>query len=352
MKKVALLAAISLPLSLSCAPVFAKSTIGGIVFLNTFYDNAPNNLTLANASNSRLRIRWNNEDKVGMYFEFGIGAANNVRHAFGTWDFSETGQLLAGATSTPFAPLNPSVAMVHNSGQGYGSISPSRPSQLRYTYKFLNRHGAAAIALVDPNNGTTPVGATREQRLPRLDLGLAYRTANWQIFPGAFVQRVTLSTGTQSLTATGVSLGAKTAKGAFTLSGEFGFGKNWGNTRMSISGSTAGNNAVALYTGGNKDADNKNTGFWLDGGYRFGKGEIRGTAHLIYGQMTSKASGGGTTIDAKSTMIGVSVPIDVPFIARGLRFRPELFHFKDKDTGTTAVDTSNTIIGVQVQYTF
>ncbi len=358
MKKLAVPLAIGLSLGLSSAPVMAKSTIGGIVFLNTFTDDATDNLTLANAGNSRLRIKWNNEDRVSMYYEFAIkGSGNSVRHAYGKWDFSETGQILAGATSTPFAPLNPSVAMVHNSGQGYGSVSPSRPSQIRYTYKFLNRHGAAAIALVDPNSGSSPQdgngdSVAREQSMPRIDIGMAYRTFNWQIFPSIFYHKIDFANGVDSLTANGMSIGFKTGTGPVTLTGEFGSGANWGNTKMSISGSTAGNNAAALYNGASKVDDNENTGYWFDVGYRFTGDETRGTVHLIYGAMTSEANGGGTSIDAESTMIGISMPIDLPYIARGLRIRPEIFKFEDKDTGTTSVDKSNTIIGAQLQYTF
>ncbi len=362
MKKLAVPLAIGLSVGMSGAPVFAKSTIGGILFVNTYIDSSENDitgddtrkLTLTNASNSRLRIRWTNEDKVSMYYEFAIGGNNKVRHAYGKWDFSETGQLLAGATSTPFAPLNPSVAMVHNSGQGYGSISPSRPSQIRYTYKFLNRHGAWAIALVDPNQGAIPgpMGTERESTVPRVDFGLAYRTFNWQIFPGAFYQKLDFSNNVDDLTAYGLSLGVRTGKGPFTLSAEFGTGQNWGNTKMSVSGSVAGDRATALYTAGNKDDDNDNTGYWIDAGYRFTAGETKGAAHLIYGYMSSQSKGGGAEVDAESTMIGLSVPVDLPYIARGLRFRPELFLFEDKDSGTAKFDTSNTIAGVQIQYTF
>jgi len=150
MKKLAVPLAIGLSLSILSAPVMAKSTIGGIVFLNTYLDqfedsddsaNDVDNFKLANAGNSRFRVKWTNEDRVTMYQELAVRSSGgvSVRHAYGKWDFSETGQILAGQTSTPFAPLNATVAMVHNSGQGYGRTSPGRVSQMRYTYKFLNR---------------------------------------------------------------------------------------------------------------------------------------------------------------------------------------------------------------------
>ncbi len=366
MKKLAVPLAVSLSLSIFSAPAFAKSTIGGIVFLNTYLDqfedtnnsaNDVDNIILANAGNSRFRVKWTNEDRVTMYQEIALkNGGLTVRHAYGKWDFSETGQVLGGQTSTPFAPLNATVAMVHNSGQGYGRTSPGRVSQMRYTYKFLNRHGAIAAALVDPNKGKNATAGgtelTRENSLPRIDVGMAYRTFNFQIFPSFFVHQMDFKNG-DSLTANGISLGLKTGTGPLTFTAEFGTGQNWGNTAGSYSGSTAGNNAFATYgAAGNKEDDSDNTSFFFDVGYRFTGTETKGAMHFVFGSMTSESTGTTTSVDATSTMIGISMPIDLPYIARGFRIRPELFIFDDEDTGTNSVDTTDTIIGVQLQYTF
>jgi hypothetical protein len=356
--------AAALVAAMTSGAVQAKSTIGGIVFTNYYLQqlDSTNGTKVTNsqldvANNSRFRIRWDNEDSVSMYIEMALRDDNKdtLRHAYGKWDISETHQLLVGQTSTPFAPLNPNVAMVNNSGQGYGSVSPSRPSQIRYTYKFLNRQGALAIALVDPNKGEkaeditgTERAGSRETIIPRLDIGLAYKTFNWQIFPSMFVHAQDY-TGGDNLTSYGYSLGAKTASGAFTFSAEVGGGRNWGNTKMSLSGSDAGNNSGAIYDAlGNKTEDNDNLGYWLDAGYRFTGEETKGSVHFVYGSLSSEAGG---LRDIQSTMVGLSIPIDLPWIARGLRIRPEIFHFKDEDN-LAGTDHSNTIVGVQLQYTF
>ncbi len=375
MKQLAVPLAIGLSLSVLSAPVLAKSTIGGIVFVNTYNSSQNDNLnsandlsslTLANAGNSRLRIKWNNEDRVSMYYELALkGSGVTVRHAYGKWDFSETGQILAGQTSTPFAPLNANVAMVNNSGEGYGRVSPGRQSQIRYTYKFLNRDGAIAVALVNPNKGSIPtidddnnpttdeVAQTREQSLPRLDVGMAYSKFNWQIFPSFFYHEVEFAGGAQSITSNGIAFGFRTAAGPVTFEAELGAGKNWGNTAGSYgSNSIAGARSGALYNGGVLGDDNDNTAYYLDVGYRFTGDETKGVIHFLYGAMTSQSSFGGTVIDAMSTMYGISMPIDMPYIARGFRIRPELFVFEDEDTGTNVVDKSDTIVGVQLQYTF
>ena len=353
-------------LSASAFITQAKSTIGGVVFTNSYVqqytDVNGDTVTLTKlevADNSRFRVKWDNEDNVSMYIEMALRDdedKDSLRHAYGKWDISETSQLLAGQTSTPFAPLNPSVAMVHNSGQGYGNVSPSRPSQIRYTYKFLNRQGALAVALVDPNKGSTPstndddetVVGQRYGKMPRLDVGMAYSTFNWQIFPSFFYHDQSYTDG-ENLTSYGVSLGGKTASGPVVFSAEIGGGKNWGNTKMSLSGSEAGNNAGAIYDSeGHLVQDNDNLGYWIDAGYRFTYGELQGVAHFIYGSMSSKADG---IRDLKSSMVGISAPIDLPWIARGLRIRPELFRFKDEDR-MNGTKTSSTIFGVQLQYTF
>ncbi len=333
----------------------AKSTIGGIVFTNVFTENneikdSAGNTTsdlkktrLEVADNSRFRVRWDNEDNVSMYVEMAVkNSDNTVRHAYGKWDFSETGQLLAGQTSTPFAPLNPNVAMVNNSGDNYGNINAGRLSQVRYTYKFLNRQGALAVALVDPTVKNAPNDAESETTLPRLDMGLAYKTFDWQLFPSLFIAKQSFE-GEDDVTATGISIGAKTAVGSVTFATEIGAGQNWGNTTQKIGG--LNNITDATKTAG-EDADVLQ--YWMDIGFRFTGDETKGAIHFIYGFSGVEKS---NSVDTESTMIGLSMPIDLPWIARGFRIRPEIFTFEDKDNNTAA-ETSNTIAGVQLQYTF
>lgn len=363
-KKIVTPIAAGILMAVTSTAATAKSTIGGVVFTNFYVNSLENtagvdytNTQLDVANNSRFRIRWDNEDSVSMYIELALrdDDKDTLRHAYGKWDISEKHQLLVGQTSTPFAPLNPNVAMVNNSGQAYGSVSPSRPSQIRYTYKFLDRQGALAIALVDPNGGEkaedgagNEMAGKRETTLPRLDIGLAYRTFNWQIFPSMFYHSQDYTNG-DDLTAYGYSLGAKTGTGPFMFSAEVGGGRNWGNTKMSLSGSDAGNNAGAIYDAtGHRVEDNDNFGYWLDAGWRFSGDETKGSVHFVYGSLQSEAGG---LRDLESSMVGLSVPIDLPWVARGFRIRPEIFHFKDENN-LTGTDHSQTIYGVQLQYTF
>lgn len=359
-------------------PALAKSTIGGVVFVNAFSSKENNgasenrSTTIDIANNSRIRVRWNNEDNVGMYVEMGMGDDVKLRHAYGTWQINENWQILAGQTSTPFAPLNPSVAMVHNSGQSVGNVSPGRQSQVRFTYKFLSKRGAFAFAFVDPNNGDTLQDAStgtdvdlgeKSTDFPRIDMGVAYRAFNWQVFPSVFFQRQTYdnvaSKGIDDVDSWGASIGAKRGFGPVVVSFEYGRGQNWGNTKMSQSGSPAGDNAAGVTylndRGRNTLANNDNENYWIDVGYRFTAGEVKGTIHFIAGESNS-------TIDDinqgySSSMVGISAPMDLPWIARGFRIRPEIFVFDHGNSDFRANDRkveqgNETIVGVQLQYTF
>lgn len=361
---------------ISTAPALAKSTIGGVVFVNTYgsdYDNGAieNRKTVVKiADNSRIRVRWSNEDNVGMYIEMGLGSNVYLRHAYGTWEINERWQILAGQTSSPFAPLNPSVAMLHNSGQSVGNISTGRQSQVRLTYKFPNRQGAFAIAFLDANGGTTLQSPLLHEDIgiksadfPRVDMGIAYKAFNWQIFPGIFYQSQgyeNLSEGSvDKVDSWGASIGAKRGFGPLVVSFEYGVGQNWGNTTLSQRGSPAGDNASALlylFQGVNTLADNDNKNYWLDAGYRFTLGEVKGVLHVIGGKSTSELV--DLNGDYESSMLGMSIPMDLPWIARGFRIRPELFVFDYsevnvvKEAGETLNLGIQTMLGVQLQYSF
>ncbi|MCF6330633.1 MAG: hypothetical protein L3I99_03710 [Sulfurimonas sp.] len=356
-------------LLLTTAVLEARSTVGGIVFLNTYIsdtddDTKTNKITKFNVkvpNNSRLRIRWDNEDSVGMYLEAGFGSGNElkVRHAYGKWDIDERWQILIGHTSTPFAPLNPQVSMVHNSGDGFGNPNPSRQSQFRLTYKLLNRQGAVSIAILDPNSGenydtnsTSGIELERESTMPRIDIGAVYKTFDLQIFPSAFYTKSSFENTLDSVSVWGASLGLRTASEKFTFALEGAVGENWGNTKMSDTSSVAGNSRTAAIRNGNELIDNKVTKGWVDVGYRFAGDTFKGEFHVVAGYDKTKSSDDAVQQEFENTMYGISVPIDLPWIARGFRIRPEYFVFNEKDKVNNNSDRKETIIGVQVQVTF
>lgn len=373
--------------ALLCVPnaVSARSTLGGIIFLDfyllSFDDEASRteeSLSLTKVelpSITRLRGLWTNEDDVEMFIELGIGGRNgstgvNLRHAFGKWDFSTTGQLLAGHSSSPFSPLFPSQAMGNNAeesfnvGKGYGEVSSGRAPQVRYTHKFLNSRGALAVALLDPNRNDeieNEIDGVKSSILPRIDVGLAYRAFNWQIFPGFFYQEKEfdqVSVADDSVTSWGTSLGARGGRGPVVFSAEVNVGENMRNANLSIGQSVASVAGGAFTftdaTGATRIGDTENFSWWTDVGFKFTRKELQGTVHLVYGQMTSERRD-GPRAEFESEMIGISAPIDLPWIAKGFRFRPEVFLYDNENNGHEAVTTkkgTQVLAGIQLQYTF
>ncbi len=355
-------------LGVAASSLYAKSTVGGIIFTNVYFsdldsDQLNNRITKLNVvvpTNSRLRMRWDNEDNVGMYIEVGFGSGTElkIRHAYGKWDINEKWQVLAGHTSTPFAPLNPQVSMVHNSCDGFGNANPGRQSQVRVTYKLLNRQGAIALAILDPNTGssyndtTTQETILKESRTPRFDVGAVYKTFNMQLFPSAFYTQTQYEDTFANLDIWGASLGLRTAYGAFTFAAEIATGQNWGNTTMSDVKNVKDESRTSAIRVGDKLVNNNITKGWIDVGYRFAGDTLKGSFHIVAGYDTAKSADNSVNQEYVNKMYGISVPIDMPWIGRGFRLRPEVFRFVELDRIHADMDRTETIAGVQVQVTF
>ena len=402
MKKLMVLAFAALLLIAYSVPVMAEVKIGGIVFTDFYYitrdkENANNpaygsegdgresysNTRIELPSITRLYARWTNEDNVGMYIEFGMGGASGsssviVRHAYGWWDISPMFQLMAGHSTTPFSPLNPSQLLGTQSGSlniigaGYGEFYSGRFPQVRGTFNF-GKAFQLAIALVDPNGGSrftdqipAPITAADYQtntKLPRLDVGANIALGPVSIKPSILVQQRTFdklvtSSIDDSVTTYAGSIGVKFGMGPFMLEAEGQAGKNWGNTRSFIGNSpSAAHAGITTYRATtNSDYrldDTSNFGYWVDLAFKFGPV----TPHLIFGQQQSQ--GDDNPMSYRTTMMGVSVPIA---LAKGFTVRPELMWYDDGDSNTAYNSTTATqsksndgsyaIYGVQFQITF
>lgn len=414
MRKQMLVAAVltATMLTLSSTDSFAKTSFGGIIFLDSYGvdRNVANNsggrpvagaptadsfssgrIELPNIS--RLRASWSNEDNVGMFIELGVGGASgatsvSTRQAYGTYLISDRWQILAGHTTSPFSPLfpnqllgnnapssasktQPAIGGGHNTGKGYGDFDGGRNPQLRFTYLLPSQNGAIAIAFLDPNQGVAlnlpgefPTPPQREGFLPRVDVGGAFAFYNFRIFPGFSYQRQsyngTTSRSENSVTTWAASLALQTGRGAFEVSGEINFGQNWRNSSYSLGSSAATIRSGAIVTTqlGNSDIrSTDNYSYWIDAGWKMTTKNTSNVLHLVYGQMQSDPGGalgaGGGRV--RSAMYGVSWPIDLPWIARGMTIRPEAFVYDEGgSTGALGkVDFGREIIaGVQLQYTF
>jgi hypothetical protein len=404
MKKLFVIGIAALLLVAFTMPAMAKVKIGGIIFTDFYYidrdkENAlakgvgdgktSYNTTAIQLPNiTRLYGRWTNEDNVGMYIEFGIGQTGGaiddatddgvgLRHAYGWWDVNPMFQILAGKTTTPFSPLNPSQLLGTRSGSlniigvGYGDFYSGRFVQLRGTFNF-GKVARLAIALVDPNGKLAagdlhPVtSGVNNTTIPRIDIGVPLYLGPVHLYPGFCYQHRSYDNSTyggkpidNNINSYIGSLGAKLGVGPFALAAEGNWGKNWANMRglagtsPSVAWRADGVNPISAATvdASNKINDAETFSWWVDLSFKFGPV----TPHVIYGMQKSKnvLIGTNTKVEAKTQMVGLSVPID---LAKGFRIRPELMWYDDGDgqvAGSKSTDFGKyAIYGVQFQITF
>jgi len=404
MKKLFIIGIAALLLVAFSVPAMAKVKMGGIVFTDFYYlDRDANNAASLGLGDdpyqittiqvpyiTRLYGRWTNEDNVGMYIEFGIGqtsqgvpdATSNgvvLRHAYGWWDVTPNFTIMAGKSTTPFSPLDPSQLLGTNSGSlniigvGYGNYYSGRFAQVRGTFKF-GKMGRVEIALVDPNGSARIIkdfskyypwelaGYTEgtdyqtNTKLPRIDIGVPLYFGPIAIYPSFMWQQRTVdaiapvpANADDSLYTYIGSLGVKGGFGPFGFSAEGNWGKNWGNSRGLIGTSAPALFASAMLNSDGSTSDSTTYGYWFDVSYKIGPV----TPHAMFGQMKSDVDFLGTSITPSSTFWGVSIPID---LAKGFRVRPELMWYDDGEFQVGGADEVNlgkyAIYGVQFQITF
>ena len=392
MKKFLLCGFAALLLVAFSVPAMADLKVGGIVFTDFYYyskdkenkgDDDFGKTKIEIPSMTRLNARWTNEDNVGMYIELGLGGAGptasgeyvsnpnqtNLRWAYGWWDVNPGFQVLAGMSTTPFAPLAPSQLVgtdsggLHIIGFGYGNQSTLRTVQLRGTIHFSD-NVRLAIAMVDAdtsaNTGLSIMPAEpgkvvdADSKIPRFDLGMPIYLGALKIYPSFLWQKETFdnvaSGYDDEITSWAGSLGFILGVGPLEINVEGVYGSNMGNTSVTLGFGSAGN--VPDHTGaklnGTEIDDSKFAQGFIDLGFKLGVAE----PHLIYG--IQNAQGDDLPYDYTSQMYGVSIPID---LAKGFRLRPEFMWYDkgDENTDSSGNKVNNgteQIYGVQFQITF
>ena len=406
MKKLFVIGMAVLLLVVFTMPAMAKVKIGGIIFTDFYYlDRDKTNAARGNYSGpltattiqlpniTRLYGRWTNEDNVGMYIEFGVGqnagavrfqtdqgdGSVSIRHAYGWWDVNPVFQIMAGHSTTPFSPLNPSQLLGTRSGSaniigiGYGEYYSGRFAQIRGTFKF-GKVARLAIALSDPHGGaggpwdlyTDPNTGVQEptlhtnSKIPLITVGVPIYAGPVSIYPSVLYQHRTVDNAmpngiNNDLDTIVGSLGAKAGFGPFGVAAELNYGQNWLNSRGLVGSGAYGNSAVGLAAAGRNTVNNTinnsdSYGWWVDLSYKFGPI----TPHAMVGSMHSKRDNAvGTEQTATTYMYGVSVPID---LAKGFRIRPELMWYDngklETDNAPNVDNGKYMILGVQFQITF
>jgi hypothetical protein len=292
---------------------------------------------------------------------------------------------MAGKSTTPFSPLNPSQMLGTRSGSlniigvGYGNFYSGRFAQVRGTFKF-GKWGRVALAIVDPNgsqrfhptyNNYFPydrwgINYQTNTKIPRFDLAVPLYFGPVSLYPGFLYQHRTVDSNDtrydNSVDTYIGSLGVKAGFGGFAIAAEGNYGQNWANTRGLIGTSGPSFLASAQLNPVSGKMNNSTTySFWVDASYKIGPV----TPHVMYGQEDSKVDVYGVNGEdwtlptgqynmvSTSRFWGFSVPID---LAKGFRLRPELMWYYDGEfqaRGTDFVTLGNyAIYGVQFQITF
>jgi hypothetical protein len=355
-------------LAFSVPAALADTKIGGIVFTDVYYlrqdsdralsrgltDDSLTNFNLNIPNNSRIYVRWTNEENVGMYIEGGVGEPGDswsLRHAYGWWDINPAFTLMAGWSTTPFSPLFPAQSLGRVTGTiagyGFGEFYSGRFAQVRGTWRLPDKLGDFAVAIVDPKVGPT-YGGIFESRIPRVEAALALRMGTFNIYPGAFWQRNQYEglAGEDDLDSWGTSLGIRANFGPFQWDAEVNYGENFGNTRGTSTplASPPGYGAAgfpinAAQRVGTSFEDTDALLYWTTMGFKVGPATINGT----FGQ--ARFENDGVDTDVRTTMYGINVPITM---AKGFIVRPEIFRYDYGDGSRGRVAGVETDFGTEI----
>jgi len=406
------------------APAIAELKLSGMLTMDAYYwarskENAVGGL-LKNATTeqdswtttrivmpvafNRFTIDWLSDDKMlrgytqlrygGQRGNAGISAASNVpfsdgfavEYAWIDWHLNPNLYFRIGRQDQTFASYTPGQLMGHYDGHvvgaGFGNVHCTARDGLRAYIKF-NDNVRMEVMLIDPNteadandelnlrrSGTLAGNALEANTIPRFDISLPIKVANFSIEPAfTYLKQEwdqVRAGDDDSYKIWGASLGAKAGFGPFTLSGEITYIENGGagNTGGNYVG--IGNGVPNLYldtVGSQKIADGETLAWWLQAEFNFGPAAVQ----LIYGMDTSKNDGDpiiardAAEYDRTQTMLGLVVPI---FVAKNFTIAPQAWIYDyDSDAliggaAGTANRTYNTdfgtqtMIGVQFMLTF
>lgn len=348
---------------------------------------------------NRLNVAYSNDDNTirgfievrgGSSFAdaqnaLGQGNPGNAlvwNYAWIDWVLSPKDFLRFGRQTQRFAIRAPQqrigINRRHVVGNNFGNLHGGSSRDGVVWYHRFNDTVQLELGLYDPDNdraepiaGFSPEvvgGATarilEENVLPRLDVALPLNFGMVRLWPSAtYLEQKYDQVGPgrdDKVTCYGLALGGRVATGPLTFDAEIGFGKNLGNGNyvgaapISGNGGAAGWNSNALVPGNDAINDSKVTAWWLDVGWKIGPATIHGIVGNARYKREDDPNAGGTNVDQKTWMYGISVPIA---IAKGFTIRPELMGY-DRDSGATVGNTTERnygkeyIVGVQFQLIF
>jgi len=360
---------------------------------------------------SSLRFHWTNEEGLGAFtvlymnaepyqsqgtdpgFHVGVSIVNLY------YDVTKNLRITAGkgGATEIFSPYNPYTTMGYDSIckvelLGYGNINSKYANNLRFTYKF-NPMVALDFGLFNPKLladtelmggpgfvAKTGTSIDNDSKIPKIEVSVPLNfTGDWgqvSVTPSAMYlkqQFGNVSSGDDSVTSYGLSLGGKAALFGFTLMGEYNYGQNlYSASRVGeaqvypfkyeyITGGIRNAMGARAYAGQVYDA--KTNAFWIQLGYTI-LGRV--TPTLYYGREntnrdmpTGPSPSPSTGIDpygdtsVTTQAYGISIPIKVTKL---LTVVPEYMIYdngnSNKINGTTYDFGKEWVAGVQFRLHF
>ena len=203
----------------------------------------------------------------------------------------------------------------------------------------------------------TPSSLTNpENKLPRLDLALPIRFSWGRLEPSFSVAKAEydqVSSGDDSYTMWGLSLGGDGSFGMFSFTAEVTWGQNLGGGSYRGAEGDVPVLLVNPTTNQGYIADSSSLAFFIDVGFKFGPSKV----NVMYGQIEYENDEGPAALPTlfkyTQKFYGISWAIGV---AKGFTIRPELmFYDYDKDAqiaGSTINQGKEWLLGLQFMLVF
>jgi hypothetical protein len=416
------------------APAMAETKIGGMVQADILYKSfdeergVANGLAAGTANNidsystvefaspqafNRVWWDWKSDDKkLAAMIQLRSGGQkatateNNFtwEYAWIDWHLTPNFYLRIGRQTQAFAIYHHGMTLGHNFGLnalvGFGNVTGTTSRDGIRAYIKFNDNVRMEIQAINPdtdataetsatgltlrNNVNGVIGAAREENtIPRFDISIPIKIANFQIEPALTYLKQefeqTFAGSEDSIDIWGASLGMKAGFGPLTITGEVTYGENFGSSSSyvylatpTLTGSAGGGaypnvGAASIYqpTGSAANTraveDTENLGAFIDLGFDFGPFEIHGYVGYARdqndGDPALARNVDASEWDVERWAYGVNFPIKV---AKNFTVTPEVT-FYDFGGGEEYGPTSTTndvdfgkamVLGVSFRLTF
>jgi hypothetical protein len=345
-----------------------EQAAGGVVQGTVNRDNGSERtwIDLAGTGN-RLYWRYTSDDKkIISYWQY-RPVISALELAWVQWELSPMFRLRFGQSEQTFAILAPSQTVGRDGaapivGIGWCNIHGGSARQQVKAYIYPAENVRIEFAAIDPDNdggeavaafpasGANGETVREENTIPRLDLAVNFKVANFTIEPSV----TWLSQDYDQVAAGsddevdiwGAALGVSAGFGPVTIKAEIATGENLGDgnyvgANFSATEPEPGNAIDGVAVGYDSNGDGVNDriedtevlGYWIDVGFKFGPA----TLHVMYGALDMEndgdpsVAGDAGEFERKTQFYGVNLPISV---AKGWTIKPEIMYYDWDDDAT------------------